>query len=97
MRACVIEKSIIDVRALQRFFSNGFGPTMEQIAEFRHSILNGETLDIGRLRRTDPTTSRSLSSDRAKLRPYARGTGRGHRFAGRPDGWTLPARISVLH
>jgi hypothetical protein len=53
MRACVIEKSIIDVRALQRFFNNGFGPTMEQIAEFRHSILNGETLDIGRLRPTD--------------------------------------------
>jgi hypothetical protein len=53
MRACVIEKSIIDVRALQRFFNNGFGPTMEQIAEFRHSILDREILGIGRLRPTD--------------------------------------------
>jgi hypothetical protein len=53
MGACVIEKSITDVRVLQRFFRDGFGPTMEQIAEFRHSILNREILDIGRLRPTD--------------------------------------------
>jgi hypothetical protein len=53
MRGCVIEKSITDVRALERFFNDGFGPTMEQKAEFRHSILNKEILDFGLLRPTD--------------------------------------------
>ena len=50
MGACVIEKSIT---VLQRFVVDGFGPTMEQEAEFWHSILNREILDFGPLRLID--------------------------------------------
>jgi hypothetical protein len=49
MRARVIAKSIKDVRLIQRFFCDGFGPAMEQETEFRHSILNTAFLDFGQL------------------------------------------------